>query len=365
MFDIEAFVRVNKRVFIWTAVSGVAYASMKYGIFGLAFTIFILCFLFKGAIDALERRFSLPRWLWTLIVYLLFLTFMITVVSFVVPRVVKEAKTFLMAAPRTLDSIHLQLDKYAEGQPQFATALNNLKKYISLEALVGVDSQAVISVAIKSFDHIYTYISNFLLGTLFSFLILLDLKHLAEKVHSLRDTRLKPIYDEVAPHLTHFGRVVGYAFRAQILVAITNTVFTALGLMILGIHPILLLCVIVLFAGLIPVLGTFISSTPILLVAGNLGGVTLMAGVLALILIIHALENYLIFPRIHSMVFKIAPVYALIILYLAYHLGGLWGMLLGMPVTVFIFRYLIQHERDTSFLRSPGTQKPVAEANTP
>lgn len=358
MFDIESFVRVNKRVFIWSAVFGIAAASLKFGIFGLAFTIFILCFLFTGVVDWLGRRAHLPRWLLTVFVYLVFLTFMITITSFVAPRVVKEAKTFLLGLPRTIDSIHLQIDKYAEGQPQFATALNNLKKNISLEPLVGMDSQTVIAVALKSFDHIYTYISNFLLGTLFSFLILLDLHNLSDKVHSLRNTRLKPVYDEVAPHLTHFGRVVGYAFRAQILVAMTNTILTAAGLWALDIHPILLLCVIVFFAGLIPVLGTFISSTPILLVAGNLGGLKLMLGVLVLILIIHAFENYLIFPRIHSMVFKIAPIYALIILYLAYQLGGLWGMLLGMPVTVFIFRYLIQHERDTSFLRAPSSSAP-------
>lgn len=351
MLDIEAFVRTNKRVFIWAGAFGLVYGSMKLGIFGLAFIIFILCFLFKGVIDWAGCRVRLPRWLLTVVVYLLFLTFIVTVVSFVVPRVVKEAKLFLLGVPRTIDSIHVSIDKLAEGQPQFEATLNNLKKYISLESLVGVDSQTVISIAFKSFDQLYTYISNFLLGTLFSFLILLDFENLRVKVRSLRNTRLIQIYDEVEAHLTHFGRVVGYAFRAQILVAMTNTVFTAVGLWILDIQPILLLCTIVFFAGLIPVLGTFISSTPILLVAGNLGGVVRMTAALVLILVIHAFENYLIFPRIHSMVFKIAPVYALIILYLAYHVGGLWGMLLGMPVTVFIFRYLIQHERDTSFLR--------------
>jgi predicted PurR-regulated permease PerM len=114
-----------------------------------------------------------------------------------------------------------------------------------------------------------------------------------------------------------------------------------LGLLVLKIHPVSLLCTIVFFAGLIPVLGVFISSVPILLVAFNIGGLHLMLLTLIMIVLVHALEAYVLNPNIFSAVFRINPVLTLIILYIGHRMFGMWGVLLGVPVSVYIYRYAI------------------------
>jgi hypothetical protein len=53
--------------------------------------------------------------------------------------------------------------------------------------------------------------------------------------------------------------------------------------------------------------------------------------------VIHALEAYVLNPRIVSAVMKVNPVITLMILYIAHSLMGLWGMLLGVPISVFFF----------------------------
>jgi predicted PurR-regulated permease PerM len=76
--------------------------------------------------------------------------------------------------------------------------------------------------------------------------------------------------------------------------------------------------------------------------AVNNGGVALGVWAGVMITLIHLLEAYVFNPRIVSRVMHIPnPVITLIILYIAHSLIGLWGMLLGVPVAVYIYRQLI------------------------
>jgi hypothetical protein len=103
------------------------------------------------------------------------------------------------------------------------------------------------------------------------------------------------------------------------------------------------LAVIVFSCGLIPVLGVFISSVPIMLIAFNDGGgsfnkLYMAAGLIAFI---HIVEAYVLNPRIISAVHRLNPVITLMILYIAHSLMGIWGMFLGLPISVYIYRQLI------------------------
>ena len=98
-----------------------------------------------------------------------------------------------------------------------------------------------------------------------------------------------------------------------------------------------MLSVIVFVCSFIPVLGVFISTMPIVLVALNAGGPTLSLAAVVMIIIIHAVEAYVLNPLVYGRHLKLNPVLTLIILFVAYHAFGLWGMLLGVPVA----RYFI------------------------
>ena len=113
---------------------------------------------------------------------------------------------------------------------------------------------------------------------------------------------------------------------------------TAVCLHILGIKAVALLCTLVFICGLIPVLGMIISSVPIVLMAINGGGMELGLWAVVMIIGIHMIETYVLNPRIVSSVMHINPVMTLIILYIAHSLIGMWGMLLGVPVAVYVYR---------------------------
>ncbi|MEF3696135.1 AI-2E family transporter [Desulfolutivibrio sp.] len=340
-FDIAQFIRTNKMIFIWVLFFALVYVARSYGLFGLLFITFILCFTFNNVIHWLCSRTRAPRVAWTIAVYLIFLAVIVTILSFVLPKLVFETRSFVQKLPEMMEKLSQFLDRTAVQSPDMAVPVVRIKKFLSVENITGTNLEGLFNVVVGWFNQVTSYVSYFLLGTLFSFLILLDFPALRRQTAALRHSRLKDFYEIMAESVAKFALTVGTAFQAQMLIALANTMLTAVGLWVLGIHPIVLLCTMVFFCGLIPVLGVFISSAPILLVAFNSGGPMLVFWALVMVVLVHLFEAYVLNPRIISVVFKISPLLILIIVYLGHVFFGLWGMLLGVPVSVFIYRHFI------------------------
>jgi predicted PurR-regulated permease PerM len=191
------------------------------------------------------------------------------------------------------------------------------------------------------------YASAFLLALLFSFLIVLDLPKIKRGIGGLAETKVGFIYSEVADNIADFGRVLGRALEAQLFIAIVNTILTAIGMWMLGLDNILVLSTIVFFCSFIPVAGTFLSSTPICLVALQTpGGVTTMLLAIVLICIIHAIETYVLNPQIYGHHMHMNPVVVLIVLTVGGKLFGVWGLLLGIPVVNYFWRHAIRQPEE-------------------
>jgi predicted PurR-regulated permease PerM len=338
--DIQHFLSTNKKILIWVVFFSFLY--LLRGLFGLLFLSFILCFIFYNITNRIESKIQINHRLLIILTYVVFLAFIITLVLYIVPSLGSESKTFVQQMPKTIEDLQAFLDRQAGRQEQFAPIFERIKEGISLETLFGVSQDTVVGLAVKFFNSVTGFISFFLVGILFSFLILFDYPQLQARIKSMQDTRLKDIYAETSESVLQFALVVGEAFQAQIIVACINTTLTTIGLYILDIHPIVVLATIVFFAGLVPVLGTFISSAPIFLLAFNSGGINLVFLAMIMIILVHTLETYVLNPRIVSAVLKINPVLVLIILYMGHTIFGLWGVLLGVPVAVYIFRYAIR-----------------------
>lgn len=338
-FEFHQLVRSNKKLFIWAAFFGLLYLARE--LFALVFLTFILCYIFNNVIGFLDRGTRIPRRVCQVLVYLVFIVIVVAVLSAVMPRLAVEAKLFLEQLPESLDTLHGSLDDMGARQPGLAPLLSGFKETLTVQNLLGVNREALVDVILGLVNRLTHYVNYFLLGILFSFFILFDLPNLSRKTLSLRQTRFRDVYDETAESVAQFALVVGSAFQAQVLIAVVNTGLTAAGLWLLDVQPVALLSIIVFFAGLIPVLGTFISSVPILMLAFNAGGVLLVFKAAAMIAVVHAVEAYGLNPRIFSAVFRINPVLTLIILYIGYSLFGLWGVVLGVPVSVYIYRHLI------------------------
>jgi predicted PurR-regulated permease PerM len=182
------------------------------------------------------------------------------------------------------------------------------------------------------------------LSLLLSLFISFDIPKIRRGIRSLADSRVDGFYQEIAPGLINFGRLIGRAFQAQGVIAIFNTLLTFAAIKVLGVQNEVFLCAIVFVCSFIPVLGVVLSSVPIAIVAlfqQPGGDIWLALQATGAILIIHFIETSVLNPKILGEMLHLHPVLVLTVLAVGEHFFGVWGLLLGVPVTVYVIRCVI------------------------
>jgi len=374
-FSFNRFYRENRRILIWVILGVLLWLLRSF--FSLIFLTFVFAFIAAPLADFLSRRLRMPRRLSICVTFTVFVAVLASVFTFIVPQVAREAMNLVGNLPKTeerlLELRRTVVARYPTIEP---VLMNYLRSSIPEELLSEMaaslekenasppaasptgesfpgerqilraarEDEAVIhlflSLQIQKLTNaapgmiraMWGASATVLLALLFSFLISLDLVRLGEEVRNLRNSRLRHFYEETAMPVVRFGYIVGRTIQAQAMIAIVNTILTLIGLILLGIPSLTVLSMIVFLCSFIPVLGVFISTIPIVLVAINSGGLYAAILVVLMVVVVHAVEAYVLNPMIYGRHLKINPVFVLIILFIGHHAFGVWGMLLGVPV---------------------------------
>jgi predicted PurR-regulated permease PerM len=131
--------------------------------------------------------------------------------------------------------------------------------------------------------------------------------------------------------------------RGQLTIMLVNGVLTLIGLLVLRVPFAFALAALATLLYVVPIFGTIISTVPIVLLALGAGGLSLGLLALAWVLAIHALETYILNPKIMGDASKIHPVLIVLALVVGERSYGLVGALLAVPVAsvfVAVFRFL-------------------------
>jgi predicted PurR-regulated permease PerM len=389
-FSLNEFYQRNRRVVIWVILVLLLWALRDF--FAVVFLSFVLAIVAAPMTEIGMRRLRLPHWAAVTVVYVLFLAVLFSVVRFVVPSVANEVNRMMENLPATEATLIETKNRLVRSYPALREPINGYMRsaladdqlqFVELELIgerqrlglteadlaAAIESPVVPSGAVAEYYNrqdqlllnalmavqrgrltqyapivtvmLYRATATTLLALLFSYLILIDLNRIKAGIGRLRNSRVGDFYEEAAPPIARFGMLLGRAIEAQAAIAVINTVLTLIGLLLLGIPLIAMLSVIVFFCSFVPVLGVFISTIPIILVALNTGGPGLSLAAIGLVIVIHAIEAYLLNPLIYGRHLKLNPVLTLIILYVGYHAFGLWGMLLGVPVARYFIHYVL------------------------
>lgn len=92
--------------------------------------------------------------------------------------------------------------------------------------------------------------------------------------------------------------------------------------------------------GLIPVAGVVISLIPLSIIAYTLGGGMYVLYIVLVIVIIHAIEAYFLNPKLMSAKTELPIFFTFIVLIFSEHYIGIWGLIIGIPIFVFILDIL-------------------------
>lgn len=196
----------------------------------------------------------------------------------------------------------------------------------------------------SSLYHIAQGTISFFTTILFSFILSFFFLIEQDKVISFSNLFLKgrlswlfgDIYFFGEKFLQSFGKVI----YTQIAIAIMNSLLTSLVLIFLKFPHIASLFSMILILSFIPVVGVIISFFPLSIIAYSNGGMKDVIVILITILLVHLLESYVLNPKFMSKNTELPMFFTFIILIFSEHYLGLWGLILGVPIVLFILDIL-------------------------
>ncbi|AIK38891.1 AI-2E family transporter [Bacillus pseudomycoides] len=205
-----------------------------------------------------------------------------------------------------------------------------LSKYIGQ----GVD------ILYKSIANVGKFGLQFFLSLILSLFFLLEKARIVAFTAKFKESRLAVFYNEIEYFGKKFARSFGKVIEAQFLIAIVNCVLSVIALWILGFPQLLGLALMIFLLGLIPVAGVIISLVPLCMIAYNIGSITYVVYILIIVAVIHALESYVLNPKFMSQKTNLPIFYTFMVLTFSEHFLGVWGLIIGIPIFVFLLDVL-------------------------
>lgn len=358
-----------EQMVLWTILIGLFYLLKPF--FLLIFETFLIVYITKGVVQWVVRRMNLSYRLTTAVVFALFVSLLGAVGAWVGPQLIAESNQVLVKFAgeddqQTQDKINRFAEKIvvkSMGEEKAQSVIES-GEYAAIMKSVRDESAKAVKAALP---HVLDFILRFVkigwhilislfLAIIFSFILVMDWQRIVEKMNCLERSRIRTFYLGAAPHLIAFADVLGNALRAQAIIAVCNTILTAIGLWFFGVPNMALLSTIVFFCGFIPILGTFLSSIPILLFGVQAGGLVLVFKLIVLITIVHAFEAYVLNPRITAKVLRVHPILVLILLLVGERFFGIWGMVVGVPIGFYVISVLTEQEEGLGVEPPPSTK---------
>ncbi|PFK46283.1 AI-2E family transporter [Bacillus cereus] len=197
-----------------------------------------------------------------------------------------------------------------------------------------------VDILYKSIANVGKFGLQFLLSLILSLFFLLEKARIVAFTSKFKESRLAIFYTEIEYFGKKFARSFGKVIEAQFLIAIVNCILSVIALWILGFPQLLGLALMIFLLGLIPVAGVIISLVPLCMIAYNIGSITYVVYILIIVAVIHALESYVLNPKFMSQKTNLPIFYTFMVLIFSEHFLGVWGLIIGIPVFMFLLDVL-------------------------
>ena len=156
----------------------------------------------------------------------------------------------------------------------------------------------------------------------------------------LQSRHLSWLFEDVAYFGNKFVNTFGVVLEAQFFIALCKTAMTMICLIIMKMPQIIALGLMVFILSLIPVAGVIISLIPLSLVAYSVGGLRYVIYIFIVIMIIHAIEAYILNPKFMASKTELPIFYTFVVLLVGEHFLGTWGLIVGVPIFTFLLDIL-------------------------
>ncbi len=291
-----------------------------------------LIYVLNPIVNRLATR-GVPRLLGGFIAFLVLIGVIVLIGFLVVPSVREQATSFTNDLPslyeNTTEQIEILLDNFGFSNvtlPTYEEAQSFLDDPENQDRFISAITERLGAVT----SGILEAILVFFIAPVIAFYVLIDLPRIREESEELIPQGNR---EEVIHVSRNLGHAVGGFLRGQVFVAIIVGVLTSVGFALIGLKFWLIIGMTAGFLNIIPFVGPWVGGGLgfiVGLVDGDLSK-ALLAALVAFI--VQQIDNNFVSPTVLRATVRLHPAVVILVLLLGGAVGGLWGVLLAVPVT--------------------------------
>lgn len=299
--------------------------------------LFLLTFVFTYLMNSLQnltirqlkRITPVKEKLITVILYSLLFASIVLIIAKYIPILIAQSKYIINQA--------IDLDFTPDSDSDF------VQKYLML-MFQQIDIKSYIksgfNITFQFAANIGKWSVNIFIAIMLSLFFMLEKRKVIFFLGKFRHSKVSGLYNYLGFFGNNFLNSFGKVVQAQILIAFFNTILSVIMLWALHFPQLITLGFMIFVLSLIPVAGVIVSLIPLSLIAFKIGGLTKVIYVLIMIAVIHALESYILNPKLMSSKTELPIFFTFVILIASEHFMGVWGLLVGIPLFMFILDLL-------------------------
>ena len=318
---------LKERIISWIVLI-LIFVTIRYMIDFVLLT-FLITFIFYHLVELVQKKrrelfsVAVPDGFILTVLYTAFILIMIFTSIELIPRLAVQFTE--------LANILINFDVNAVKKamdPRLADALSHIdfNKYLTEAGMMLATGMTKIG----------SFGVNLFLALILSYLLLLEKKKIRRFGERLSCSRISFIYEYLILFGRNFVQTFGKVMKVQVTIALINSIISMILLTILDFPQIMGLGVMIFLLGLIPVAGVAISLIPLSIIAFNIGGMSKVLAVLLMVLLIHSVEAYILNPKLMSNKTELPVCFIFIILMVGEHYLKVWGLLIGVPIFIFL-----------------------------
>ncbi len=257
----------------------------------------------------------------------------------------------------------------SDGQA-WVESITESKLIQQLRERLGADSHALTEsakgYALQAFGYVSAtaYVAIFVfVGFILAVMYLFEQRELDEWMDGLER---RGVIGTLVRWLTYVADAIAITVRLQVVVAVFNAVFTLPLLIFLGLPNVPLLFLMVLLAGMVPVVGGVFSGLVLCLVAYDAKGPVGVGVFLGVTFVLSKVESYYLSPRLTAQHVKLPGIMLVVSLLMFETLFGFWGLFLSFPALYVALRIVNEwKEEDGKPIRGSAPPPPVPPLTKP
>ncbi|HEY2493500.1 MAG TPA: AI-2E family transporter [Paenibacillus sp.] len=194
------------------------------------------------------------------------------------------------------------------------------------------------------------------IAIIMSLFFMLEKEKVTHFTANFKESKIVYIYDELAYFGKKFVFSFGKVIEVQFMISLINCIISTFFLWTMGFTNLFGLAIMIFLFGLVPVVGVFVSLIPLCAIAFKIGGIAKIVYVLIMVAGLHAFEAYFMNPKFMSSKTHLPIFYTFTVLIVAEHFFGVWGLILGVPIFMFLLD-LLEVPVSLPLMRKPKSKK--------